>query len=121
MKTLSIRQPWAELIVSGLKDIENRDWPTRYRGEILVHASKTFDKESFDFLQNELGLFPGKTKSDFQLGGIVGKTTIVDCVSNSKSKWFIGKFGFVLENSQRLDFSPVKGQLNFFEVDYHAK
>ena len=40
MKALSIRQPWAWLILHGGKDIENRDWATRFRGRVLIHASK---------------------------------------------------------------------------------
>ena len=40
MKALSIRQPWAWLIVNGHKDIENRSWPTRFRGPVLIHAAK---------------------------------------------------------------------------------
>lgn len=40
MKAISIRQPWASLIVLGIKDIENRSWPTSQRGIVLVHASK---------------------------------------------------------------------------------
>ena len=43
MKALSIKQPWAWLIVNGYKDIENRTWKTNYRGTFLVHASKGFD------------------------------------------------------------------------------
>jgi hypothetical protein len=38
MKIISIRQPWASLIVSGLKDVENRTWRTRYRGRVLKLA-----------------------------------------------------------------------------------
>ena len=38
MKALSVRQPWAELIVAGLKDVENRTWRTDYRGPVLIHA-----------------------------------------------------------------------------------
>ena len=38
MKTLSVRQPWANLIVRGIKDIENRSWKTNFRGRILIHA-----------------------------------------------------------------------------------
>lgn len=47
MKALSIKQPWAHLIVSGVKDVENRSWKTNYRGRIFVHASKqtAFGKE----------------------------------------------------------------------------
>ncbi|WP_245839042.1 ASCH domain-containing protein [Yersinia kristensenii] len=39
MKALSIRQPWAWLIVNGYKDIENRTWNTKCRGPVLIHAS----------------------------------------------------------------------------------
>lgn len=38
MKTLSVRQPWASLLVSGLKDIENRTWAPNFKGRILIHA-----------------------------------------------------------------------------------
>lgn len=40
MKALSIRQPWAWMILHAGKDIENREWPTRFRGRVLIHASK---------------------------------------------------------------------------------
>ena len=40
MLALSIRQPWASLILKAGKNIENRDWPTKYRGRILIHAAK---------------------------------------------------------------------------------
>ena len=40
MKALSIRQPWAWLIVNSHEDVENRTWRTRERGPVLVHASK---------------------------------------------------------------------------------
>lgn len=36
---LSVRNPWASLIVIGLKGIENRSWTTHYRGRIAIHAS----------------------------------------------------------------------------------
>ena len=39
MRALSIRQPWASLIMKASKGIENRDWPTKVRGRILVHAA----------------------------------------------------------------------------------
>ena len=41
MKALAIRQPWASaIILHAGKDTENRDWPTRFRGSIAVHAAK---------------------------------------------------------------------------------
>ena len=43
MKALSLKQPYAELVVSGRKTIELRKWKTNFRGEFLVHASKGVD------------------------------------------------------------------------------
>lgn len=40
MKALSLLQPWATLVVTGVKKIETRSWSTAYRGELLIHASK---------------------------------------------------------------------------------
>src|SRR6267378_3713180 len=56
MKIISIRQPWASLIVSGVKDVENRTWSTRYRGPVLIHASRTADKISDDEFQARFGM-----------------------------------------------------------------
>ena len=41
MKAISIKQPWAWLIISGYKTVENRKWYTAHRGDILIHASKS--------------------------------------------------------------------------------
>lgn len=41
MKALTICQPYAQLIVRGEKRVENREWPTRYRGPLLIHAGKS--------------------------------------------------------------------------------
>ncbi len=48
---LSIRQPWAWLIINGYKDIENRSWPTNYRGTFFIHASKTFDNTGYKIVK----------------------------------------------------------------------
>lgn len=42
MKTISVRQPYATLICSGVKPIENRSWNTDFRGRVLIHASKNY-------------------------------------------------------------------------------
>lgn len=41
MKALSLKQPWANLILSGEKTIETRKWGTKYRGDIVICSSKT--------------------------------------------------------------------------------
>ena len=37
-KAISIKQPWSFLIASGIKDVENRTWQTKFRGRVLLHA-----------------------------------------------------------------------------------
>jgi hypothetical protein len=52
VKALSIRQPWAWLIVTGYKDIENRSWRTNYRGPLLIHAGRAIDPTSLDQIKS---------------------------------------------------------------------
>ncbi len=115
MKALSIKQPWAHLILFHGKDIENRTWPTRFRGEFLIHTGKKVDPDGWGFAENILGI---KLPKDLPTGGIVGRSKIIDCINSSPSKWFFGPHGFVLEYAWPLQFQPYRGQLSFFEVPY---
>lgn len=110
MKALSVRQPWAHLIIHHGKDIENRTWATKYRCPLLIHAGKTIDSYAY-----EIKLI----QSDLQLGQCVGIVDLIDCVTDSDSKWFDGPFGFVLANPRPIKPFPYKGQLGFFEVPDH--
>jgi hypothetical protein len=118
MKALSIRQPWAWLIVNGHKDVENRTWPTRYRGPVLIHASKGMTTDEYcDALWSCLSpviLVPQFEK--LERGGIVGVATLVDSVTHSDSRWYTGAHGFVLRDARPLPFTPFKGALGFFET-----
>jgi len=120
MKALSIRQPWAWLILHAGKDIENRDWSTNYRGRILIHASKGMTRDEYEdgiFLAQVI--YPAlalPSFADLERGGIVGSVEIVDCVTRSDSRWFVGRHGFVLRDPQPLPFRAYRGQLGFFEV-----
>ena len=113
---LSIRQPWASLIVNGHKDIENRSWSTKFRGKFLVHAGKRFDGEGYEWVQDNFRITLPE-RGEFQRGGIVGVAELVDCVERHRSKWFSGDYGFVLKNARRLRFYPMPGRLGFFKVD----
>ena len=124
MRCISIQQPWAFLIVQGYKDIENRNWNTNQRGQVLIHAGKKKD-ENFDWsIFTELGIelpspfarsiLDGNTPH--LRGGIVGIATIVDVVTHSRSRWFRGPYGIVLKDARPLPFVPLRGQLYFFEV-----
>ena len=118
MKALSIRQPWAELIVAGLKDIENRTWRTDYRGPVLIHAGMKIEPIDADLREwvKRISGFDLPQADDLPRGGIVGQAEIVDLVQSSSSPWFSGPYGFVLANARRLPFRPRPGQLGIFEV-----
>lgn len=124
MLALSIRQPWAWLILNGGKDIENRDWPTRFRGRVLVHAAKGMTRDEWEGAWiHALGtgaspkaVEAGLTRDNIARGGIVGSVEIVDCVADSDSHWFVGRYGFVLRDPILLPFTPWRGQLGFFDV-----
>ncbi len=114
MKALSIQQPWAWLIVHGYKPVENRTWPTSFRGKFLVHAGKKIDTESLEELREEYPEIP--FPDEFEAGGIVGEAYLGDCVTKMDSEWFCGPYGFVVQNARALPFQPLRGQLGFFDV-----
>ena len=76
MKVLTIKQPWATLIMQGDKRFEFRSWQTKYRGELLIHAGKGIDKEAIKRLSKYL-------PKELPLGKILGKVTLVDCIKMS--------------------------------------
>ena len=118
MKCISLKQPWAWLMCNGLKDIENRKWRSNYRGRLLIHASKTWDQEGYDFIQSHLEnserlLLPER----YDFGAIIGVVTMVDVVQYHKSKWFFGPWGFVFESPEFWeDPEPYRGKLGIFNV-----
>jgi hypothetical protein len=91
MKTLSVKQPWAHLICSGLKDIENRKWPTKYRGRVLIHASAKavkYDDPKLFFTPDQYSQIIKETEFvSLAKSAIIGSVEIVDCVLNHESIW----------------------------------
>jgi hypothetical protein len=127
MKALSVRAPWWWAILHG-KPVENRDWYTGVRGRIALHASKWWGVEdiSLDWCDvTDMAAASGIVipepdwKSMRGVGGcIVGSVEIVDCVRQSSSPFFVGKYGFVLRNPVMFGAPvAVKGALGFFDVD----
>ena len=120
MQALSIKQPWAYLVAHGIKDIENRTWTTQFRGEFLIHASKTFDMEGYHFLvknQKKLNIPLLPLAKSFKRGGIVGKAKLIDCAKEHNSIWFSGPNGFVLADAIPIEFHECRGHLRFFEIN----
>jgi hypothetical protein len=121
MKALSIRQPWAWLILNAGKEFENREWSTQYRGPLLIHASKTCSQADYMAAQLYMAddMFDGihlPKREDLSTGGIVGVVDVVDCVTQSNSIWFQGPYALKLANPRPLPFTPWKGQLRMFDV-----
>ena len=72
MKALTIKEPWASLIIEGYKKYEFRSWKTNYRGKILIHAGKDLEKENLiRFKDYNIDIKPGM---------IIGEATLVDCI-----------------------------------------
>jgi hypothetical protein len=69
MRALSVRQPWAWAIACAGKTVENRTWPTRYTGEVAIHASKACDEVAVMPTPEALGLFMDAVLDDMR-GGV---------------------------------------------------
>lgn len=120
MKILTVKQPWAWLIVSGLKDIENRSWATKYRGPLLIQSSAKLPPRDEFRASVELALARGVNidESLLRFGGIVGMVQLLSCVRSHDSVWFQGPIGWVLRDAQPLPFVPIVGQQGIFEASH---
>ena len=129
MKAITIKQPWASLIVHGIKDVENRSWKTNYRGRIYIHAGS--DKNVFPrirLLSNEqLSICVEKCEiveleeaDDSSFSAIIGEVDIIECVKGHSSIWAEeGVYNWVLANPVRYDHPilNVKGKQSFWNYE----
>lgn len=114
MRALTIRQPFALLIVDGIKPIENRTWSTNYRGPLLIHAaSKPHD---IPIQKIEARHRIAIDRDRLQFSGIIGRVELIDVVTTHDSAWFDGPFGFVLAEPRILKFRRMRGFQGFFDV-----
>ena len=126
MKVLTIKQPWATLIMQGDKRFEFRSWRTKYRGELLIHAGAGVDVDALRRLAKYLPEY-------LPVGQILGKVKLVDCVPMSlefqemllkensdiyTQSSFASDFGWQLEDVEVFE-NPiaVKGQLGLWNYD----
>ena len=124
-KCLSLKQPYAELLVSGKKTIELRTWNTKFRGEFLIHASKKIDLNACE--RNKID------PDSVTTGAIIGKAILYDVKYYKNRNMFLQdrnrhlagtqytnhKYGFLVKNCRKLRkplFMP--GRLGFFNVEY---
>lgn len=123
MKAISIRQPWASLIVHGYKKYEFRSWRTKFRGRVLIHASGGVEKKYLKRFES-LNL-------EYPVGAILGYVEITDCVAVTSeledklledNEMVYGVthgrsgYGFKVENPVRFDkVIPANGALSFWD------
>lgn len=124
MKVLTIKEPWATLIIKGYKKYEFRSWKTKYRGKILIHAGLSIDKNNVSKFNNY--------NLEYSQGQIIGEAKLVDCilVDESLQKELqekdilvygnnnIGKYAWKLENVVKYDKKEkIKGKLGLWNYD----
>lgn len=115
MRCLSIRQPWAWAVCLGAKSIENRSWPTDYRGTLAIHASSS---------REDLQKFRDAARDDQSLlafGAIIGVADVIDCrpldTGLEKNDWAEGPWCWTLANARLLSRPiPLRGRANLFPL-----
>jgi hypothetical protein len=126
---LSLKQPWATLLVHGHKTIEIRKWPTARLGRILIHAARVSDPRDYAW-----ELVPPELAEHAQLvGGIVGSAELSECVVYrtleafrtdrhlhlNPPEWFQPPmmYGFRFREAAVLPFRAYSGWMRFFTVE----
>jgi hypothetical protein len=128
LPVLSIRQPWASYVVSGLKSIELRSWATDYHGWLWIHAGKQIDLEALS-----LG---GVHSRDFRTGGLLGIAHLTSCaLIRNESEWMTlrsdhrspgqfvaGTYAWRFSDAVALDDKiDSRGELRLFWLDPNAR
>lgn len=129
MKALSVKQPWAELEASGLKDLEIRSRATHYRGRLAIHASNTPDTSPAALEACKLAGY--LSPRAMPLGRVVAVVNLTSCdpweadadgqgarvQGNACTPWRPAAWAWKLTDARRADSPfPVKGQLGIWEI-----
>lgn len=128
MKVISIKEPFATLIMNGNKKIETRSWKTTYRGELYIHASgKSLAKEFLD--DNIIDLIKDM---NMNYGNIICKGNLVDCVYMDEEfitkikenkmeyvcgRYKVGRYAWIFDNIESISPIAAKGKLNIWNYD----
>jgi ASCH domain len=126
---LSVRQPWAALIVAGRKTIEVRKWATAVRGRVFIHAARAADDrpEAWAAVTDDL-----RPLADLR-GGVIGAADLTGCVlyrttaqfaadadrHGNDASWFEPPlmYGFSFRGGAPVPFVACRGSTRFFRVE----
>ena len=100
MKALTLHQPWAQLIALGVKTIETRTKPTKYRGELLIHAGAAEPPSGYQYGDYEV---PGLQM--FHNGGYVPKMVRLTDYTDIPLP-----LGAIVASCNLVDVVPIVGQ-----------
>lgn len=116
MKGLSIKQPWANLIVAGFKTIETRKWKTQYRGEVLICSTLQPD------------FIPPKGMSIKPLGYAIGLVELYKVMKMTEAHedgamcdYYEGAYSWFFKRVRKIKPIPIRGRLNLFSIDEEIK
>ena len=105
-RALTVRQPWASLIIAGIKDVENRTWKTTYRGTLIIHAGRVDPRPMAEH---------GRLLPAYPAGAIIGTVDLVGCTWGYASPWAVeGHWQWILENPRACDPVPARGALSLW-------
>jgi hypothetical protein len=119
MKALCVKQPWAWAIVNGHKPIETRTWITRYRGPLVIVASRSPDRS-----MDEYRLKIPTDQMDY--GKAVGIVHLAECrlmrpsdAEAAMCELYDRACAWVFRDIRKIAPFPVRGQLGLFEIPDH--
>jgi hypothetical protein len=134
MKVLSLLQPWATLVVIGVKQVETRSWSTDHRGELLIHAS-TSKAGAMIALEPPFTKYIKEFK-DLPVGAIIGQVTLTDVLLIEQQQlegnrlnqltleerafgdYSEGRYAWLLSDPVQFDNPiPVKGSLRLWDFE----
>src|SRR5262245_22363982 len=83
MKALTVKQPYASLIIRGYKRCETRSWHTNYRGPLAIHAALDPDPHIHDLLATYAAHLSRRgfaSLEDFPNGLLLGTVALEACL-----------------------------------------
>lgn len=110
-KCITVKQPWASLIMKGVKQIENRSWSTKHRGRLWIHAGLQFDDSWATTLDQDTAE-QARRVLDWEFlphGAVLGFVDLVDVVANAPGRFAQSDmYHWVLENPFYLAEGPIR-------------